>query len=202
MSEMILKPNNGFSIIGQAFSKGLLITSIVLLPFWGIAQNSGTNNLIAKQMFQAITELRDFVAIPKDAVNPADIKKNIEWSHKAFVKRGFKTSLVVNGNLPIFVAERTFTKGSKTVMFYFHIDGQPVRANEWFQKDPFISVLKEPDNKGEFKEVAWKLLDTRVNDEWRIFGRSTSDDKGPIVMFLQALDIMQANNNSLHLTSK
>ena len=190
---MILKPDNCLCIIGQAFFKGLLITSIVLLPFLGIAQNSGTNDLIAKQMLQAIAELRDFVAIPNDAVNPADIKKNIEWSHKAFVKRGFKTSLVVNGDLPIFVAERTFAKGLKTVMFYFHIDGQPVRPNEWNQKDPFISVLKESDAKGEFKEIDWRALDTKVNDEWRIFGRSTSDDKGPIVMFLQALDIMQAN---------
>jgi hypothetical protein len=158
MSEMILKPNNGFSIIGQAFFKGLLITSIVLLPFWGIAQNSGTNNLIAKQMFQAITELRDFVAIPKDAVNPADIKKNIEWSHKAFVKRGFKTSLVVNGDLPIFVAERTFTKGSKTVMFTFILMVSRCEQMNGFKKTRSLVCLKSLTIRGNLKRLIGSCL--------------------------------------------
>ncbi|WP_461094609.1 M20/M25/M40 family metallo-hydrolase [Spirosoma gilvum] len=152
--------------------------------------------LVDKQMWPAIDELSDYVALPNDAINPADITKNIAWTEKAFTKRGFQTSVLQTPGLPVVLAEKTFPKATKTVLFYFHLDGQPVRANEWFQKDPFITVLKEKTGNGNYKELAGDLPKTSVNDEWRLFGRSTSDDKGPIIMLLNALDIVQAEGRT------
>ena len=31
----------------------------------------------------------------------------------------------------------------KTVLIYFHMDGQPVDASKWNQKDPFVPILTE-----------------------------------------------------------
>ncbi|MCF2442565.1 M20/M25/M40 family metallo-hydrolase [Dyadobacter sp. CY345] len=151
--------------------------------------------LIAKAMYPALEELKDYVAIPNDALIAEDIEKNLVWSEKAFAKRGFKTAILKTGKMPLFSAEKTYPKNTKIVLFYFHLDGQAVRPNEWFQKDPYMTVLKEKSADGTFKEIDWELLKKeKINDEWRIFARSTSDDKGPIVMLLQALDILAGQN--------
>ncbi|WP_245859832.1 M20/M25/M40 family metallo-hydrolase [Spirosoma aerolatum] len=152
--------------------------------------------LVDKRMWPAIDELSEYVALPNDAINPADITKNIAWTERAFTKRGFQTRVLQTNSLPVVLAEKTFPKATKTVLFYFHLDGQPVRANEWNQKDPFVTVLKEKDGSGQYKALAGDLPKTTVNDEWRLFGRSTSDDKGPIIMLLTALDIVQAEGKT------
>jgi acetylornithine deacetylase/succinyl-diaminopimelate desuccinylase-like protein len=43
---------------------------------------------------------------------------------------------------------------------------------------------------GEWVERPWSDLNGGVNGDWRLFGRSTSDDKGPIIMFLNAIDLL------------
>ena len=91
-------------------------------------------------------------------------------------------------------AERIVNPDFKTVLFYFHIDGQPVDPSKWNQKDPFRPVLKEQKADGLFKAIAWGSLNAKINDDWRIFGRAAADDKAPIVMFLSALELMKAQN--------
>lgn len=151
--------------------------------------------LVEKQLWSTIDELSAYVALPNDAVNADDIAKNIAWTEKALAKRGFQTAVLQTNHLPLVLAEKTVPKATKTVLFYFHLDGQPVRANEWQQKDPFITVLKEKTTNGDYKELT-NVAKAAVNDEWRLFGRSTSDDKGPIIMMLNALDIVQAEKQS------
>jgi acetylornithine deacetylase/succinyl-diaminopimelate desuccinylase-like protein len=41
-------------------------------------------------------------------------------------------------------------------------------------------------------EVPWGALPPRLPGEYRVYGRSTSDDKGPIVAFLAGLDALKA----------
>ena len=35
-----------------------------------------------------------------------------------------------------------------------------------------------------------KVLNSKINDDWRIFARAAADDKGPIVMLLNALKFL------------
>ncbi|MVM33154.1 M20/M25/M40 family metallo-hydrolase [Spirosoma sp. HMF4905] len=152
--------------------------------------------LVEKQLWPAIDELSDYVSLPNDAVNADDILKNISWTEKAFSKRGFQTTVLKTTHLPLVLAEKTIPKATQTVLFYFHLDGQPVRPSEWSQKDPWITVLKEKTSAGEYKELGGDIPKTAVNNEWRLFGRSTSDDKGPIIMMLKALDIAQTEKQT------
>ena len=136
-------------------------------------------------------ELKDFVAIPNDALVVSDIEKNVDWARNAFAKRGFEVSVLKTDKMPLFLAEKIFDGNRKTVLFYFHLDGQAVRQQEWFQANAYAAVLKEKDQNGAFNSIDWSVLrGGKINDEWRLFGRSTSDDKGPIVMFLQAMDML------------
>lgn len=156
-----------------------------------------TDVLVDKQMLPALEELKDYVTIPNDALVATDIDKNIAWAEKAFIKRGFKTTILPTDRLPLFLAEKTYPGVTKTVLYYYHLDGQAVRPNEWFQKDPYMTVLKEKSADGSYKEIDWNTLQKApIDDELRIFARSTSDDKGPIVMFLHAMDILKAENKN------
>ena len=74
------------------------------------------------------------------------------------------------------------------------MDGQPVDPTKWFQKDPFLPVLKSMNSKGEWQEIPWDNLKKDYDEDWRVFARSASDAKAPINSFLIALDIMDEQN--------
>lgn len=170
--------------------KTLLITTLAsVICLSGVAQQN--DQLVSERMLPAIEELKDFVAIPNDALVAEDIDKNVDWARNAFTKRGFETAVLKTDKMPLFLAKKAFQGNRKTVLFYFHLDGQAVRQQEWFQENAYATVLKERDQTGAFSQIDWSMLGKgKIDDEWRLFGRSTSDDKGPIIMFLQAMDML------------
>ena len=148
-----------------------------------------------------ITELRDFISIPNDALNGNDILKNIEWLDTKFKARGFKTTIIKTEGQPLFFAELPKVANAKTILFYMHLDGQAVDPSKWKQEDPYNSVLKKQHGDA-WEIIDWSSLDTKIDENWRIFGRSTSDDKGPIVMFLNAIDLLKENNKTIPFNVK
>ena len=82
-----------------------------------------------------------------------------------------------------------------------HFDGQSVDRSQWNQKDPYLLTLKSEQN-GEWKEESFAELNKDINYDWRLFGRSTSDDKGPIVMFLNTIDLLKADDAELPFNIK
>jgi acetylornithine deacetylase/succinyl-diaminopimelate desuccinylase-like protein len=82
-----------------------------------------------------------------------------------------------------------------------HFDGQSVDPTQWQQNDPYKMVLKQK-KLGGWDEMDWNILQSEINYDWRLFGRSTSDDKGPIVMFLNAIDLLHKNNKTIPFNVK
>ena len=72
------------------------------------------------------------------------------------------------------------------------MDGQPVDPSKWNQENPYSPVLKKKNSSGDWKTIDWKEIYT-YNDDWRIFARSASDAKGPVSMFLAAIDAIDEN---------
>ncbi len=141
----------------------------------------------------ALSELRQFLSIPNDAHFPEDLEKNIQWLEKAFGKRGFSTRRLPTEGIPLLLAERKVKKADKTLLIYLQIDGQPIDSSKWFQPHPFRPVLKEQGPDGQWKIIDWDYLQKEVDPEWRCFARSASDAKGPVIMFLAAIDAMNAH---------
>lgn len=139
----------------------------------------------AKASFNTFYEL---LSIPNDAHFPEDIEKNVVWMEKAFKQRGFSTQRLQTTTLPLVLAERKSKGASKTVLMYLHIDGQPVKPELWNQKSPWIPALKQQDAEGKWQEIPWEKIYENFSRDWRIFARSSSDDKGPAVALLAALD--------------
>lgn len=149
----------------------------------------------------SIDELRSFVSIPNDALNADDIDQNLRWLENKFSQRGFNTSILSTENLPLFFAAFPMDDEKPTILFYMHLDGQSVDASKWDQANPYETVLKSKDGEG-WKTENFDGLDTDINYDWRLFGRSTSDDKGPIVMFLNAIDLLKKEGKELAFNVK
>lgn len=133
---------------------------------------------------------REFVRLPNVAANSDDMYRNIEWVDRAFTQRGFEVRLLESETLPVVMAERTVDPEAGTILYYFHLDGQPADPTRWNQDDPFEPVLKAQDAAGNWQAISWDKLDDPIDPEWRIFGRAAADDKGPIMMMLTALDLL------------
>jgi len=139
-------------------------------------------------------EYLELLSLPNDAVVPADVQRNAQWLEAAFRKRGFTTRQLPNAGKPLVYAELASQPAqARTVLFYMHFDGQPVLPEQWAQKSPWQPVVKQRNAAGK-----WDVIDTArlqaapLDPELRVFGRSSSDDKGPIMMFLAAFDALKA----------
>jgi len=148
---------------------------------------------LKSQVRHSIDELRDFVSIPNDALDHADINRNLTWLTKKFTERGFNSSILPTEGESLFFAALPMDDAKPTILFYMHFDGQSVEPSKWNQPDPYKVVLKSEDGDS-WQNQPFDSLDSDINYDWRLFGRSTSDDKGPIVMFLNAIDLLKENN--------
>ena len=142
---------------------------------------------------QILRELFELVAIPNVATDHADIARNAQALTRMFEKRRFLPETIPTGGAPLVVAERRIPGARRTVAFYFHYDGQPVDARDWTHGPPFTPVIVT-DLTPAGRTLKLDELRGAIDPQWRAFGRSSSDDKGPIVAFLAAVDALDASN--------
>lgn len=150
---------------------------------------------------KTLYDLKEFIALPNDAAKPDDIGTNLRWLTKRFGELGFNTILLESETVPSFFATLPMKPGLPTVLFYMHFDGQAVDKSKWDQKNPYEMVLKSNTN-GQWNALPFDSLKTQFDEKWRVFGRSVSDDKGPIIMFLNALEWIKKENIPLAFNVK
>jgi acetylornithine deacetylase/succinyl-diaminopimelate desuccinylase-like protein len=131
-----------------------------------------------------VRELLDLLAIPNVAADRASIRRNADHLRGLLLKRGFTVELLETGGNPLVYGELKAPGAARTLLIYCHYDGQPVDPKGWKQPDPFRPVIRRPDG----ADVSVEAL----TPEARIFARSASDDKSPIVMLLAAVDALKA----------
>ena len=164
---------------------------------FSIAQASSAGSL-AEQITAAsqknFAEYLELLSIENVADEPADIQRNAAFLEQSFRKRGFKTHLLNNAaQRPLVLAELGRAKKSAaTILFYMHFDGQPVTPEQWSQMSPFEPVVKKRAADGRWQEVSRdQLFAQPLDPELRVFARSASDDKAPIMMLLTAIDVLK-----------
>lgn len=146
--------------------------------------------LTEKHLRGSFPLLKDLLSIPSDAHFPEHVDANVAWMTEAFDARGFATTKLDTGGPPLLLAERSVEDATKTVLIYLQVDGQPVDPSKWNQESPYKPVLKERSG-DTWAEIDWSNLEGEIDPEWRVFARAASDAKGPIAMFLTALDILE-----------
>jgi acetylornithine deacetylase/succinyl-diaminopimelate desuccinylase-like protein len=173
--------------------KRILLAPILFLSIQVHAQTpdrAKLEQLTDSQWQPAIHLLNEIVSIPNDAHFPEQIEKNLDWCAEEFASRGWNQELLETGGIPLMLVEKKQPNATKTALFYFHLDGQAVDISKWDQLDAYVPVLKKQNSEGKWETIPMENLKTEYNPEWRIFARSSSDDKGPIAMFLSAWDAL------------
>jgi acetylornithine deacetylase/succinyl-diaminopimelate desuccinylase-like protein len=167
--------------------KLLLLLALSSTAFAQRINYDSLSNHFGKKHFPTLLE---YLSIPCDANYKEDILKNVDWVEKQFTSRGFVSKKLETNTLPVLFLEKKAAKpNAKTILYYYHSDGQPVIPSEWFQENPFKPVLKQKNtSNGNWEIIPLDNLQKEIDPEWRIFGRASSDDKGPGIMLLAALD--------------
>jgi acetylornithine deacetylase/succinyl-diaminopimelate desuccinylase-like protein len=138
-----------------------------------------------------VQELRSLLAIPNVAADKENIRRNATHLQSMLTARGFTGSLLETGGNPLVFGELKVPSATRTILFYCHYDGQPVDPKAWKQPDPFTPVLRT----GRVDQGGEIVPDTRpvtaYEPDWRLYARSASDDKSPIVALLGAIDALK-----------
>ncbi len=117
-----------------------------------------------------LSEFISLLSIPNLASDTGNIHRNAVAVAALLDKRGVQTRLLKVPSAPPVVYGEIKTPGAtRTVVFYAHYDGQPLDPKEW-ATPPWQPVVRDQ----------------------RLYARSSSDDKAPIIVLTEALDALRA----------
>lgn len=185
----------------------LLLSSLLLVGFGStlpIQAATGEETLMQVRAWREANGsslLRDFVqllSIPNVASDIVNIQRNAEAIRRELAERGVEAELwtlpdgippVVHGYLPVEGARRTLG-------VYVHYDGQPVDESQWAHP-AWSPVLYTRSQEEGGTERSLPSKDEEIDPEWRLYGRSTGDDKAPLAAIFAALDALRASDISL-----
>lgn len=144
---------------------------------------------------EIIYELNSLLAIPNTANDEPNIQRNAALLVEMLRRRGFQTQLLpIAGRGPIVLGQLNTTGAERRLIFYCHYDGQPVEASGWTGTKPFGPALRTDSIEAGGRLIPFPTAADAYRDEWRIYARSSADDKAPIVAVLAALDALKGSN--------
>nr|XP_033790210.1 cytosolic non-specific dipeptidase [Geotrypetes seraphini] len=141
-----------------------------------------------------VQRLAEWVAIQSVSAWPekrSEIRRMMEVAAKEIKKLGGSSELVDNGKQqlpngseiplpPILLASLGSDPGKKTVCIYGHLDVQPAELEDGWDSEPF--TLEERDGK--------------------LYGRGSTDDKGPVLAWLNSIEAYQKTQQELPVNLK
>lgn len=139
-----------------------------------------------------ISEFTEFIAIPNVAADRDGQQKTATFIMTMMNKRGIQKVQLLKGTTagmpPVVYGEIMVPGAKQTLIFYAHYDGQPVNPAQWakglqpFQPKLFSGLI----------DIGGTYIPYPANgkycSDWRIYGRSSSDDKAGVYGILNAYD--------------
>lgn len=158
----------------------------------GIDLRRTVESYVAAHEKEILEELVALLSIPSVASDRENIRRKAELLRVRFEQRGLEARLLETEGNPLVFAELRVPKAEHTLLIYAHYDGQPADPGAWHQPDPFRPLLRT----GKVEDGAsavnnWKES-SDLESDWRLYARSASDDTGPIVGLLAALDALKS----------
>ncbi|MGE3190306.1 MAG: M20/M25/M40 family metallo-hydrolase, partial [Vicinamibacterales bacterium] len=166
-------------------------------PAAGAAVRESVERWVGRHQREVVKELADLLRIPNVAADRANIRRNAETLRGMLERRGFTAELLETDGNPLVWGELKVPGATRTLLLYAHYDGQPVDPANWKQGSPFEPILRDGRMEDGGKEVAGLGTLNEYKPDWRVYGRSASDDKSPIVATLAAVDAARASDLAL-----
>ena len=147
---------------------------------------------VATNQRQIVVELVDLLSIPNIASDVECIRRNAVHLRNTLARRGFKAELLKTAGNPLVYGRLDVPGAARTLLIYTHYDGQPVDPKFWKQASPFTPVLRAGRMEDGAEDLGAVKTQLTFGDDWRIYGRSASDDKAPVIALCAALDALKA----------
>jgi acetylornithine deacetylase/succinyl-diaminopimelate desuccinylase-like protein len=147
---------------------------------------------VAANQKAIVAELVELLSIPNVAADRENIRRNTAWLARMLDRRGFKAEVLETDGNPLVYGDLRVPGATRTLLLYAHYDGQPVNPPDWRQQSPFTPILRDGRMEDGGREIASLASLDRFEPDWRLYARSASDDKSPIVALCAALDALKA----------
>jgi acetylornithine deacetylase/succinyl-diaminopimelate desuccinylase-like protein len=148
---------------------------------------------------EVLQEFRDLLALPNVAADSVGIRRNADALVRMLGQRGVRARrLEYPGSPPAVYGELRVPGAARTVMLYAHYDGQRVVASDWGTAGPWTPEFRDGhvERGGRVRTLEEVVAAGAAADDWRLYARSASDDKGPIIAMLAALDALRAGGRA------
>jgi len=135
-----------------------------------------------------------FLKIPNVATDSVNIGKNASFLVQLLKAKGIANVQLLQADdqsvPPVVYGEVMMPGATRTVVFYAHYDGQPVNPATW-AKDlhPFKPQLLN--GRADENASLQSTVPFPLPDDWRIYARGASDDKGGIMAILTAFSAIK-----------
>ncbi len=140
-----------------------------------------------------INEYIRFLSIPDVSSDTANIPFNVAYIQKMMQQRGIPGEQLhgqTAGVNPVVYGEIKVPGAKRTIGLYAHYDGQPVNPKQWANgMEPFkpVFITNSLEHGG---TIVTRNPGQPIDNEWRITGRASADDKAGVMMILNAYDAL------------
>ena len=149
-----------------------------------------------------LRELWSLLAIPNLASDSASIGRNADTLVAMLTRRGVSArKLDAPGSPPAVYGELRVPRATRTIVMYAHYDGQPVDPARW-ATPPWTPTLRDAPLERNGRVIPLPDRGGLLDDDARLYARSASDDKAPIIAMLAAIDALRAARIPLSVNLK
>jgi acetylornithine deacetylase/succinyl-diaminopimelate desuccinylase-like protein len=172
----------------------LLVSGSLVL---GAQGRTTIERYVSEQQQQILGELVSLLSIPNVASDRPNIRKNAELLREMLSRRGFISEVLETDVNPLVYGELRVPGASRTILWYAHYDGQPFDAKLWKQESAFKPIVRDGRMEDGAREIPnFASLKTYPTGA-RVYARSASDDKAPIIALLAAIDALRASGQRM-----
>jgi acetylornithine deacetylase/succinyl-diaminopimelate desuccinylase-like protein len=142
-----------------------------------------------------LAEFVHLLSLPNVASDRENIRKNADYVVEMMRARGLNPQLLeaTTPNVPPAVyGEWKVPGATRTIIFYAHYDGQPTDPAKWTGTRPWEPTLRDATFESGGKILPMPAASDPLNPEWRLYARSSSDDKAGVMAILTAFDALKA----------
>ncbi len=178
---------------------GVVAAGVLVSSIFAAAQQpqAPVDTWVRTHQRELVTLLAEQVAIPSVRGDATALRRQASVLRDLLTARGFSSDLIETPAAPLVFGERRTAGATRTLLLYFHYDGQPVDASRWQPATPFTPILRSGRlDAPQVRVIPLSPTPTQFDPEWRLFGRASADAKAPIVAFLGALEALQAQGTT------
>jgi len=153
---------------------------------------------------QILEEFTRLLALPNIASDRDNIRRNAALLREMMQRRGLNPQLLEGKSAdtpPAVYGEWKVPGATHSIILYAHYDGQPVDRAAWSASPPFQPTWRSAAMESGGQIVTLPATG-EINTEWRLYGRSASDDKAGVMAILTAFDALRAQNSRPSLNIK